>query len=334
MPTVIGWLPQIRSFHSFTGLDTVNKNFDFFCSYAHDDNDDRWVERFAEELEKTCRKLTGQKPRIFIDRESLMTSDIWEKKIHSALEGSRVLIAFISPSYIRSEWCQREWMLFALKEAQLRQEKLLASEQGLVFPLLLFPLDRGRFNEIEAEFSSAVKKRQWLDVSSQIVGAPIRPDQVRLLAERLIDSVDELEQRKRRSVSESANASSGMTICDPKLGLEWAATLSQDEMSFEAALTYVNALMIGEKRGWRLPTKSELEGIMDSGPLEINPEVSGFPLREPFNAQRYGYLHSGTLVEQPEGGNYVMNVRNGYIFNGKGLDCYVRAVRRLPAAYI
>ncbi len=24
-----------------------------------------------------------------------------------------------------------------------------------------------------------------------------------------------------------------------------------------------------------------------------------------------------------------MNVRNGHIFNGKGYDCYVRAVRRL-----
>lgn len=309
----------------------MSTDFEVFCSYAHSDNDDRWVESFTTALTKTYRQLTGQAPQIFMDRESLVTADIWETKIRSALEVSQVLIAVISPSYIRSEWCQREWALFSQREKELRNLKLLADEQGLIFPILLFPLDRGRFSEHQQHFSTVVKQRQWLDVSSQLEGTPLRPDQVRHLAERLIDTIAELEQRRRRPASSVSSAASGATIRDPKSGLEWSAALSPMEMSFEAALKYVAELEIGGARGWRLPTKGELESIIDPAALTGDPKASPFPLREPFNAQRSGYLHSGThvVVDAPAKGNFVMNVRNGHIFNGAKYDCYVRAVRGL-----
>ncbi|MEO8339245.1 MAG: TIR domain-containing protein [Nitrospirota bacterium] len=317
----------------------MNGDFEIFCSYAHGDNDDSWVESFATALTKVYRKLTGQAPRVFMDRESLVTADIWETKICSALQVSQVLIAVISPSYIQSEWCQREWAMFSQRETEFREQKLLADEQGLIFPILLFPLDRGRFSKHQQDFSAVVKQRQWLDVSSQLEGTPIRPDQVRHIAERLIDTIAELEQRRRRSASAVSSAVSGATIRDPRSGLEWSAALSPTEMSFEAALKYMAELDIGGAQGWRLPTKVELESIIDPAALTDDPKASPFPLREPFNAQRAGYLHSGTLVDTPAGGNFVMNIRNGHIFNGKGHDCYVRVVRGLsnsgkqPAAF-
>lgn len=307
----------------------MKSDFEIFCSYAHDDNDDGWVESFIATLTKTYRKLTGQAPKVFMDRESILTADVWEMKIRSALEGCRVLIAVVSPSYIRSEWCLREWTMFSHRETELREQKLLADEQGLIFPVLLFPLDRGRFSEQQEEFSAVLKRRQWLDVSSQLEGTPIRPDQVRHLAERIIDTVAELEQRRRRPASAISSAALGATIHDPTSGLEWSGALSPTEMSFEAALEYVSKLEIGESRGWRLPSKAELESIIDTAALVDDPHASPFPLREPFNAQRFGYLHSGTLVDRPDGDNFIMNVRNGHIFNGKGYDCYVRAVREL-----
>ena len=307
----------------------MSNDFEIFCSYANGDNDDGWVENFNSALTATYRKLTGQAPRVFMDQDSLLTADIWDTKIRSALEVSQVLIALVSPSYIRSEWCQREWMIFSEREIELRKKKLLADEQGLIFPLLLFPLDRGRFSDQQQDFSALVKQRQWLDVSSQVEGNPIRPDQVRLLAERLIDTISELEQHRRRSVSAVSNTASGTTIHDLISGLEWSASLSPTEMNYEAALRYVDELRIGGLHGWRLPTKEELKSIIDQKALVNDPEASPFPLREPFNAQRFGFLHSGTLVDRPTGGNFIMNVRNGHIFNGKGHDCYVRAVRPL-----
>jgi hypothetical protein len=307
----------------------VDSEFEIFCSYAHADNDDGWVEIFTTALTNTYRKLTGDPPRFFMDRESLITADIWETKICSALESSHVLIAVISPSYVRSEWCRREWKTFSEREAELREQELLDEEQGLIFPILLFPLDRGRFSDHEQAFSTLAAQRQWLDASSRLEGSPVRPDQVRQLAEQLIDTVAELEQRRRRSMGAALTAASGITILDPRLGLEWAASLSPTEMSFEEAQKYVDDLEISGLRGWRLPTRTELESIIDPAGLTDDPEASPFPLREPFNAQRSGRLHSGTFIDDPDGnrGHWVMNVRNGHIFNGSGADAYVRAVR-------
>jgi hypothetical protein len=310
----------------------VSNNFEIFCSYARGDDDDGWVARFIISIAATCRKLTGQAPRIFVDRESLLTADLWETKIRSALEASQVVIAVVSPSYIRSEWCEREWMLFSRREKELREQKLLADEQGLIFPILLYPLDRGRFNTEQQSFAALIKQRQWLDVSSRIEGNPIRTDQVRLIAEQLIDTIGELEQRGRRPVAAISSAALGTTIRDPASGLEWSASLSPVEMGFEGALKYASELSIGGLGGWRLPTKAELETIIDRKALVKDPNASPFPLREPFNAQRSGYLHSGTLVASSARGNFVMNVRNGHIFNGEGFESYVRAVRRLSEA--
>ena len=126
-----------------------------------------------------------------------------------------------------------------------------------------------------------------------------------------------------------ASHTSASTIRDPRTGLEWAADLSPQPMSFDAAQRYVADLHIDAVSGWRLPTKEELESIVDwsrvreeNGLLEFN-----HPLREPFNAQRAGYLHSSTPVPAPHDGNFIMLVSNANIFNGKGMNAYVRAVR-------
>jgi hypothetical protein len=305
----------------------VGSRFDIFCSYAHSDNDAGWVDTFATDIATTYRNLTGEAPQLFIDRESLVTADIWETKIRSALESSQQLIAVISPSFIRSEWCQREWTLFAEREMEHRNQQLLADEQGLIFPVLLVPIDRGRFDESHQRFAEIVRQRQWLDVSSQLDGTPIRPDQIRRLAEQLIDTSAELEERRRRAGSAAVSAASGITIVDPASGLEWAAAVSPTAMTFDGALKWVSELEIRGLNDWRLPTKAELETIIDPAALTDDPKANPYPLRPPFNTQRTGSLHSGSLVPPLREGNYVMNVRNGHIFNGQGRKCYVRAVR-------
>jgi hypothetical protein len=303
--------------------------FDIFFSYAHNDNDDGWVDSFVELLERVYRKLTGRSALLFRDQESLLTADIWEKRIKSALEVSHLLIAVISPSFICSEWCRREWDLFSRREAELRSKKLLAEEQGLVFPVLLYPLDRGQFDEAQEAFCQLVQRRQWLDASSRLEGSPIRPDQVRGLCEQLIDTISELQQRGRPDAVAVANIATGVTIRDPSTGLNWSGTLSSKEMSFEDALSYVDGLRIAGWSDWRLPTRSELESIVDWSLVPEDDDdgtASPYPLREPFNSQRFGYLHSGSLVGNSPG-NFIMNIRNGHIFNGDGYDGFVRAVR-------
>jgi hypothetical protein len=307
----------------------VTDDFDIFCSYAHGDDDDGWVEQFVAALTSTFRKLTGQAPLMFLDRESIITAEVWERRIRAALIGSQVAVAVVSPSFVCSEWCRREWDEILVRESELRKQGLLADEQGLVFPVLLYPLDRGRFDAQQEAFANAIKERQWLDVSSRIAGTPVRPDQVLQLAEQIIDTLAELQHRRRAQTSATTTAASKLTIRDRGTGLDWSAALSQRPLSYDEALQYVEELESERAGGWRLPTKSELEALIDPSALVDDPKASPFPLRDPFSAQRSGYLHSGTEIGPAGEGNWVMNVRNGHIFNGKGVVCYVRAVRSL-----
>ena len=312
-------------------------NYDVFVSYAHADNDGAWIDIFASSLVSTYQKLTGGAPSVFLDKESLITSDVWERKIKGALTRSTLLLAVVSPSYVRSPWCRKEWMLFCEREKDLRDRRILADEQGLIFPILLYPLDRGRFDQEQTEFANTIKRRQWMDVSSQVDGTPIRPQQVRELAESLID-VDSETKIRRRNVAAHVNPAktSSNTIRDTLAGLEWTAELSSEELSFEEAREYVERLDAQGGGAWRLPTRQELQTIIDPASMDENPDAAPFPLKPPFNAQRFGYLHSSTFIDLKNRsyGNFILNVRNGHIFNGKGYSCFVRAVRDLGPSRI
>lgn len=300
-----------------------NNNFEIFCSYAHSDNDDSWVDDLVQALDRMTRKLSGVSLKIFVDRESLITADIWEKKIQTALQSSNLLIAVISPSYIKSEWCRKEWNIFNAKENELRVKEILDEEQGLISPILLYPLERGQFTKEEETFAKQIKKRQWADLSSKLDGTPLRQHQVRHIAEQIIDSISDLARKERQSKSKKSFSPSNQTIMDSVNGIEWSAHLSPDELTFEQAQKYA---LTYSKDAWRLPTKSELESIIDTDALVVDPESSPFPLIEPFNSQRFGFLHSGTQI-RGFGGHYIMNVRNGHIFNGGGRTAFVRLVR-------
>ncbi|MFQ3452694.1 TIR domain-containing protein [Bradyrhizobium sp. UFLA01-814] len=301
------------------------KTFEIFCSYAHADNDDGWIEKFVQELSSLCSKLAGERVTVFLDREAMITAQIWEEKIKAALDASGVMIAVLSPSYIRSNWCLTEWQIFEAREGQARKVGLLSEDQGLVFPLLLYPFDRGRFNAEQEAFLSKVKKRQWLDVSSQLPGTPIRPEQLRRLAESILDVLTSTDDMRRQKI-DAPNISQGI-IVDPRFDLVWSSLVSPSELTYDEAIRYVGELNIDGIQGWRLPSKDELLSLVSETEIAKSPEQRTPPvLREPFNSQRFGYLHSGTLVPTRRS-NFIMNVRNGHLFDGGGSLARVRAVR-------
>jgi uncharacterized protein len=101
--------------------DSDSTMYDLFCSYAHSDNDDRWVESLLKAISKTYRNLTGTDLRVFVDHETVITSDIWDRKIQAALDKSTLMVAVISPSFVRSEWSRLEWNMFATLEIEKRR---------------------------------------------------------------------------------------------------------------------------------------------------------------------------------------------------------------------
>ena len=88
-----------------------SSEYDIFISYARIDNreNDRYVERLAEEMTSLYRQRTGRVLRIFLDKQEITTAQMWEREIHAALRRSSIMIAVLSPAYFRSSWCGREW---------------------------------------------------------------------------------------------------------------------------------------------------------------------------------------------------------------------------------
>jgi Protein of unknown function (DUF1566) len=143
----------------------------------------------------------------------------------------------------------------------------------------------------------------------------------------MIDVLSSLEQIARNAALEERSTDNLLTIVDIETGLEWSP-LSSKEYLIQGAYEYLKTLPSDRDRPWRLPTKRELESLVDASALSPDPRAHPYPLRQPFNSQRFGYLLSGEVVPgNPPDATYIMNVSNGHIFNGQENKCYVRAVR-------
>ncbi len=98
-----------------------------FLSYAHADNgpdNNGWVKAFRDRLQQQHRLYSGRKLDIFYDKVGIQEGDIWQATIYENLRSSKLFVAFLSPAYIRSAWCKREW------EEYLRLEHTLARGDG------------------------------------------------------------------------------------------------------------------------------------------------------------------------------------------------------------
>jgi hypothetical protein len=85
--------------------------YDLFVSYAREDNRDGWISRFVERLLAEHQRVTGGRPPLkpFFDTSDIRSLDDWRLRIHDALAQSRLLLAFVSPTYFTRPWCRREW---------------------------------------------------------------------------------------------------------------------------------------------------------------------------------------------------------------------------------
>jgi len=85
-------------------------NNDIFISFAHTDDSEDWVEAFHTRLKD---RLTQIGARVTIWRDTkLRGTDIFSDEIFDQLRNSAVLISIVSPTGIRSNWCQDERQKF------------------------------------------------------------------------------------------------------------------------------------------------------------------------------------------------------------------------------
>ncbi len=103
-----------------------------FVSYSHQDQDSNTggdIRRFAADVVDALEGIHGRTVQLFLDVNDVRWGeDLWSR-LDDELQASTFLIPFITPRYLKSEGCRREFTLFS--EAAQRND----SEQ-LLLPLL------------------------------------------------------------------------------------------------------------------------------------------------------------------------------------------------------
>jgi len=98
----------------------THRTFTAFFSYAHHDadTDPQLVEAFTVALEKRVNaKLTNARFMIWRDEEGLRTGDQWAHKLEEAVRSSDILIVLLTPRWIDSDFCRKEYLVFEEVEA-------------------------------------------------------------------------------------------------------------------------------------------------------------------------------------------------------------------------
>ena len=127
---------------------------DIFISYAHVDDaevdtDAGWVTRFREHLDVQLSKRVGRMGAVKIWQDpALEGSQLFDKTIEDAINGSALFIALTSSGYLASEYCQQEVRWFHGKTGN-ESVGLVVGDRSRFFNVLL---NNVPFNEWPAEF--------------------------------------------------------------------------------------------------------------------------------------------------------------------------------------
>lgn len=122
----------------------------FYLSYAKDDDQDT-VRRFFEDLSAEVRVHAGLPPKEnvgFYDVASIEIGVRWPVRLVDALTTCQTFVALCSPRYFRSEFCGREWTVFADRLARSPGQ----SRDGPLLPLRWLPI----------ELPAVARKYQWV----------------------------------------------------------------------------------------------------------------------------------------------------------------------------
>lgn len=105
--------------------------FKGFFSYSHSDAevDPHIVEAFSSELEKRIdANLVNARFEIWRDNAKLAAGDYWDLSIETAIKSADVFVVLISPKWISSDYCRKEFETFESVE-------LARNSRGYVIPI-------------------------------------------------------------------------------------------------------------------------------------------------------------------------------------------------------
>ncbi|MEM7084902.1 MAG: toll/interleukin-1 receptor domain-containing protein [Bacteroidota bacterium] len=125
-----------------------NFEYDIFISYAHKDNTtvaeekEGWVRRFYIDLKDKLIRSTGRSDiAIWWDDKKLDGNTYFDQTITKGLNSTAIIICLHSPSYIQSEWCEKELDHFC-KQAEKDGIGVMVGDNSRVVHVLMYNLDQ------------------------------------------------------------------------------------------------------------------------------------------------------------------------------------------------
>ncbi len=166
--------------------------FRAFFSYSHFDAevDPSIVEAFYSELEKRVdANLVNATFGIWRDKEKLKAGDDWNLSIEAAIDASDIFIVLLTPKWISSNYCCKEFEAFEKTEAKRRFG-------GYVIPIYGRDIDEKYLDTGQREVLDRMKRIQYERVIPRRF-ARLSPDERTDLLEGVADSICTMIDRLR-----------------------------------------------------------------------------------------------------------------------------------------
>ena len=160
---------------------------DAFISYSHIDNiglvdpSKGWISNLHRALETRLAQLLGEKPKVWRDPK-LSGNDDFAITLIDQLRHVAVLVAVVSPRYVKGDWTRRELQEFC--KAAEAQGGVRLHDKARIFKVLKTPVPRdtdlpelsallgyefykvdpetGRFHELDDVFGPSAQRDYWM----------------------------------------------------------------------------------------------------------------------------------------------------------------------------
>ncbi|MEV7758737.1 toll/interleukin-1 receptor domain-containing protein [Microbacterium sp. NPDC089180] len=179
-----------------------------FWSYAHADNQAERgrVLALANHIRDEYALITGDDLDVFVDRKAISWGDRWREVIDEALLGSTAFVSVVTPRYVRSEECRREFVEFRSHAESL-------GVGSLVLPVLYADVPALAEDSTD-ELMAIVAKTQyvnWQSLRLAHVDSEVYRQAVHDLALRIRDIMSEAQTASANQIARRSNDQSADT---------------------------------------------------------------------------------------------------------------------------
>jgi len=153
----------------------------------------RLYEQLCDHLEQLCPPILGEATPMGLMDSRIDVGEPWNQWLAEQLGCCRVFVPLLSPPYVHSDMCGREWAVFAERETWLRRGGTGAEKPSAIVPVQWAPFLGGmpepaaRLQYNRGDFPASYKKFGLYGLMARPTMKDDAADTIYLLAERIRD---------------------------------------------------------------------------------------------------------------------------------------------------